>query len=106
MNLYSPSEDYIESLFVEIKSGERTTNIETIYNPHQLIVMFSLTVLKIFCLPLIKQSKIYDLMLCSDFNIDLLNKDCKKSALFLNTMCIHCHIGSLTILLLQLIIFY
>ena len=34
----------------------------------------------------INQSKIYDLMLCGDFNIDHLNKDCNNSTSFLNTM--------------------
>ena len=34
----------------------------------------------------VNQSKIYDLVLWGDFNIDLLNKDCNNSTLFLNTM--------------------
>ena len=34
----------------------------------------------------INQSKIYDLMLCGDFHIDLLYKDCNNSTSFLNTL--------------------
>ena len=32
------------------------------------------------------QSKIYDLLLCDDFYIDLLKKDCNNSTSFLKTM--------------------
>ena len=63
--------------------GERTTYIGTIYKPPSADIFID-SIQNIFST--INQSKIYDLILCGDFNIDLLNKDCNNSTSFLNTM--------------------
>ena len=66
--------------------GEGTTYIiEIIYKPSSADCNIFIDSIQNF-LSRINQSKIYDLMLCGDFNIDLLNKDCNNSTLFLNTM--------------------
>ena len=81
---HSLSEDHKETLFVEINTGE-ITYIGPIYKPPSADCnVFIDSVQNI--LSTINQSKIYDLMLRRDFNIDLLNKDCNNSASFLNTM--------------------
>ena len=60
--------------------GARTT----IYKPPSADCIFFIDIQNI--LSTINRSKILDLMLCSDFNIDLLNKKCNNLNLFLNTM--------------------
>ena len=81
----SLSEDHIETLFVEINTGERTTYIGTIYKPLSADCNVFIDSIQNI-LSTINQSKIYDLILCGDFNIDLRNKDCNNSTSFLNTM--------------------
>ena len=83
--MHSLSEDHIETLFVEINTGERTTYIGTIYKPPSADCNVFIDSIQNI-LSTINQSKIYDLMLCGDFNIDLLNKDCNNSTSFLNPM--------------------
>ena len=83
---HSLSQDHIETLFVEINTDERTFYIGTIYKPPSADCNVFIDSIQNI-LSTINQSKIYDLMLCGDFNIDLLNKDCNNSTLyFLNTM--------------------
>ena len=85
LNRHSLSEDHIETLFVEINTGDRTSYIGTIYKPPSADCNVFIDGIQNI-LSTINQSKIYDLMLCGDFNIDLLNKDCNNSTSFLNTM--------------------
>ena len=59
--------------------------LEGFPNPHQLIAMFFMDSIQNILFT-INQSKIYDLMLCGEFNINLLNKECNNSTSFLNTM--------------------
>ena len=86
----SLSKDYILTLFIEVNSGERT--IGTIYKAPTIHIDRNVFIDNIQnILSTINQSKIHDLMLCCDFNTDILHKDCNNSTLFLNTICIHCH---------------
>ena len=83
--MHSLSEDQIETLFVEINTGERTTYIGTIYKaPSADCNVFIDSIQNI--LSTINQRKIYDLILCCDFYINHLNKDCNNTTSFLNTM--------------------
>ena len=80
--MYSLSQ---ETWFVEKNSGERTTYIWNIYKPPSAdckVLFYSIKNIR----STMNQIKIYDLILCGDFNIDLLNDDCNNSTLFLNTM--------------------
>ena len=64
---------------------ELCTYILTIYKPPSAdcnVIIDSIEII----LSTINQSKIYDLMLCGNFNIDLLIRDCNNSTSFLNTM--------------------
>ena len=64
----------METLFVEITTGERTTYIGTIYKPPSADCNVFIDSIQNI-LSTINQGKICDIMLCGDFNIDLLNKD-------------------------------
>ena len=80
---HSLSKHRIETLFVEINTGERTTYIGTIYKPPSADCnVFIDSIPNI--LFTINQSRIYDLMLCGDFYIDLLNKGCTNSIDFIS----------------------
>ena len=68
-----------------ITTSERTTYIGTIYKPPSADCNVFIDSIQNI-LSTINQSKIYNLMLCSDFNIDLLNKDCNNLTSFLNTI--------------------
>ena len=81
---HSLSEDHIETLFIEINARERTAYIGTIYQPPSADCNVFIDSIQNI-LSTINQSKIYELMLCGHFNIDL-NKDCNNSTSFLNTM--------------------
>ena len=76
----------MQTLFIEINTGERTTYIGTIYKPTSADYnVFTGSIQNI--LSAINQSKIYDLRLYGDFIIsNLLNEDCNNSISFLNTM--------------------
>ena len=67
-----------------IKTDVLTCHWNLVCGGHYYIHQFIDSIQNI--LSTINQSKIYDLMLYGDFNIDLLNKDCNNSTLFLNTM--------------------
>ena len=69
---HSISEDHIETLFVEINTGERTTYIGMIYTPTSADWNVFIDSIQNI-LSTINQSKIYDLMLCGDFNITIFN---------------------------------
>ena len=71
-------------MFVEINTGERATYIGTIYKPPSADCNVFIDSIQNI-LSTINRSKIYDLMLCGDFNIDLINKDCNNSTSSLNT---------------------
>ena len=72
-------------MFVNVNTGERTSYIGTIYKPESADCNVFIDSIQNI-LSTINQSKIYDLMLCGDFNIDLLYKDCNNLTSFLNTM--------------------
>ena len=74
------------TLFIEINSVGKITYIGKIYKPPSADCNVFKDSIQNF-LSSISQSKIYDLMLCCDLNIDdLLNKDSNNSTLFPNTM--------------------
>ena len=79
--MHSLSEDHVETLFIEINTGEIITYIGTIYKPPSADCKVLIDSIQNI-LSTINQSKIYDLMLSGDFNIDLLNKDCNNSTLW------------------------
>ena len=59
--MYSLSEDCIETLFIEINSGEKTTYIGTIFKPPSVDCNVFIDSIQNI-LSTINQSKIYDLM--------------------------------------------
>ena len=71
---HSLFEDHIQTLFVEINTGRELLNyIGTIYKPPSADCNDFVDAIQNI-LSTINPSKIYDLVLCGDFNIDLLTK--------------------------------
>ena len=93
--MYLLSEVYIETLFVEINLCEWTTYIGTIYKPQSADCNIFIQSIQ-HILSTNNQSKIYDLMLCGDFNIDILYIFF-TIRFYLWTQYIHCHFCRLSV---------